>query len=922
MKNKSFKYRPFKTFVSSLLIIMMLFSSFGVAFGAGASTTTSTKSDIKGHWAESEISAWIDKGFIQGYEDGSFKPNNTITRAEFIALINRSFGFTESATVSYSDITSSNWAYAEIAKATKVGYISGYADGTIGARKLISRQEVAVIVERLVGLAQFEGAETFFTDSSSIASWAKSSVDATVAKGIMQGYAEDNSFKPGKFITRAEAVVTLDHAISVKAVAYNHAGTYGPVAGTETIHGDVVINTTGVTLQNTIITGNLLFASGIGSGDATLNNVTVQGVTRVEAGGENSIHLNHSLLSTLIIDKENKIIVRIVINGSTTVREIIIDSPAIIQRMEATGVDLSKITLSEKLPAGSKVIFKGFFNSINIKADQIQLDIPEGSIKEVTVESTATGLTLNLGADAKIVSLILEAIAKMVGTGTIEIATLSSIAKAGTIFEKQPMKLLDKDGGSSVPMPSTNSTPTGPSTPATPSTPSEPLPPDGSSGDTTAPTLSRVTVGQVTVGDSVYAASSENGYLYLVPSTTLHIITDLNHSVDASRGEKLAVTASVYSTISTSGLPAGTYVVYAVDSSNNISTASADILVIGLQLTIANPTSVTETKMYDGTTTAIAIANSLIGVIPGDVVTVNAVASYDDETLGTGKTITVAYVLSGADAGKYMAPANYTVNTGVIINALLTIDTPALTLTKFKDGTTTAAVTAGTLMGVVSGEDVTVSAVANYDTPSVGTNKTITVVYTLSGADAANYIAPLDYTVTTGEIDRDQITRSKVYDGTATAAVTLGSVIGIVDGDDDEVTVNITATYNDRTVGTHKTITVDYFLTGIGAGNYFPPVSYTVSTGVITALALTIDAPLLIESKVYDGSATAVVTTGSLVGVIGGDDVTVSAVATYNDTTVGTNKTITVVYTLSGADAANYVAPADYTVSTGVITAP
>lgn len=83
----------------------------------------------------------------------------------------------------------------------------------------------------------------------------------------------------------------------------------------------------------------------------------------------------------------------------------------------------------------------------------------------------------------------------------------------------------------------------------------------------------------------------------------------------------------------------------------------------------------------------------------------------------------------------------------------LTIGNPALTLSKVYDGNTTAAVTAGTLSGVASPfEVVTVSAVATYDSSAVGTGKTITVVYTLAGADAAKYVKPANYTVSTGVI--------------------------------------------------------------------------------------------------------------------------------------------------------------------------
>ncbi|BBH22996.1 hypothetical protein Back11_43410 [Paenibacillus baekrokdamisoli] len=397
MKNKLFK-----KLVSSLVMACLLLSSFGVAMAA----TTSVASDIKGHWAESEISAWMDKGLIKGYEDGSFKPENQITRAEFIALINRSFGFTEETAIAFSDVPAGNWAYPEVAKAVKAGYITGYVDGTIGVSKPISRQEVAAIVDRLLGLSNAESAATSFTDSSTIASWAKASVDAAVTKGILKGYT-DNSFKPSKSITRAEAVVTLDRAVAAKVTVYNTAGTYGPATGTQTINGDVVINVAGVTVQNLEINGKLLFAAGIGSGDAFLNNVTVKGDTTINGGGVNSLHFKNSRLAKVII-KAAKGPVRVVAEGSTTVGLTEVSSPAVIQEDGTTGKGFGDVTLNKDLPTGSDVTLKGTFDNVIILGDKSHVELPDGTTItkfKTDADATVTGkgiiATAELGKDSK-----------------------------------------------------------------------------------------------------------------------------------------------------------------------------------------------------------------------------------------------------------------------------------------------------------------------------------------------------------------------------------------------------------------------------------------------------------------------------------------------------------------------------------------
>ena len=65
--------------------------------------------DTSGHWAESTISAWQQKGYISGYGDGSFRPNSSITRAEFIKILNRVLGLTAEGSVSFSDVQESDW---------------------------------------------------------------------------------------------------------------------------------------------------------------------------------------------------------------------------------------------------------------------------------------------------------------------------------------------------------------------------------------------------------------------------------------------------------------------------------------------------------------------------------------------------------------------------------------------------------------------------------------------------------------------------------------------------------------------------------------------------------------------------------------------------------------------------------------------
>src|SRR5665648_972661 len=170
-----------------------------------------TVSDISGHWAQTTIQSWVDNGLIKGYPDGTFKPDNNITRAEFITLVNRAFEYTNTAPISFTDVNQNAWYASAIGVAVEAGYISGYPDGTMKPENPISREEAATIIMRIKNLVANPAAVSVYTDASSI-TWGKGEVGAVTAAKIMQGY-PDGSFMPRGLITRAETVIALDNAM-------------------------------------------------------------------------------------------------------------------------------------------------------------------------------------------------------------------------------------------------------------------------------------------------------------------------------------------------------------------------------------------------------------------------------------------------------------------------------------------------------------------------------------------------------------------------------------------------------------------------------------------------------------------------------------------------------------------------------------
>ncbi|MBT2689209.1 S-layer homology domain-containing protein [Bacillus sp. ISL-47] len=398
----------FKKFTSLILVFLLVFSTY-------TPVMAEKLSDIKGHWAEEQIESSIEEGLVEGYPNGTFRPNGTITRAEFITIVNRKFDYTEKATVGFPDVKADDWYADAISVAMEAGYIDGFDDGTMRPKSPITRQEAAVILARILDLPENTGDAEVFKDS--IPEWSKGSIGAVASKGLMEGF-PGAKFEPKKAITRAESIVTLNRVPS-ETITYDKAGVYGPKSGSETIKGDVKVTTDGVVLQNLVIKGDLLVAASVGEGDVNFNNVVVEGTTRVYGGGENSIHVNNSTLNKLIVDKENDK-VRVVVTGTTSVIEVTVKSGAKLEESKLTGKGFNNISV--EAPESSIVIFDGEFESVVINSSDVTINLPSGASVKI--------LTINKKAAVK-------------GNGTIEEANVNA---DGVKLDINPRKLNVKAG--------------------------------------------------------------------------------------------------------------------------------------------------------------------------------------------------------------------------------------------------------------------------------------------------------------------------------------------------------------------------------------------------------------------------------------------------------------------------------------------
>ena len=285
-------------------ICMALAAALSLSLAVSATALAAIPSDIGGHWAQGTIIQWTTNGYISGYPDGTFKPDNSITRAEFVVMVNKAMGYNKRGNAYFSDVSAAHWAYAEIMKGVEAGYITGNGDGTFRPDAPVTRQEAAVMISKILGLGQDFASAAKYADYRYIPSWAAGYVGAVTNAGIMSGY-PDRDFKADRVLTRAEAVISLD-----KTMNYDNK--------TEEDDREVFegYRLTSTSLSDKIIKGDLIISSTLSSRDVSLDNVKVEGKLIVDGG--KTITADDCEINELEMSKNDA---EFVAEGKTTVKE-------------------------------------------------------------------------------------------------------------------------------------------------------------------------------------------------------------------------------------------------------------------------------------------------------------------------------------------------------------------------------------------------------------------------------------------------------------------------------------------------------------------------------------------------------------------------------------------------------------------------
>jgi len=167
------------------------------------------------YWAKAYIEALASQNIIAGFPDGTFKPNEPVTRAQFATIITKALKPpAKRAGIDFKDVKSNFWAYAAIKSAYQSQFVSGYPDGSFKPQQQIPRVQALVSLANGLGLtANNRNVLTFYTDAAQIPSYAIAPVAAATARQLVINYPTAKQLNPNRQATRAEVAAFVYQAL-------------------------------------------------------------------------------------------------------------------------------------------------------------------------------------------------------------------------------------------------------------------------------------------------------------------------------------------------------------------------------------------------------------------------------------------------------------------------------------------------------------------------------------------------------------------------------------------------------------------------------------------------------------------------------------------------------------------------------------
>jgi hypothetical protein len=406
------KKRNIRTRVTAWLMAVLMVIGVAV-FAPVSSLAAEPFSDIESHWAKANIEYLVKKQILSGYPDGTFKPENTVKRAEFIKMLDATFGLNDTIAINYSDVKSSDWFYPYIQQAAAQGYLLDYGTALDPEGKL-TREEASALLARYLNLSpDNKAAPGTFSDYMAISSQYREYVLQCVAAGILKGY-EDGEFKPQRTLTRAEAL----------AILYRSAGTIYRTSSSgkdsDAADANASITSGNITITNADIQGSVYVTEGASTGSVKLSGCNIRGTLFLR--GTVRLELENTKVNSVVVMSAQDHISGVTLMNDSTIDNIRLDSAASVYMN--SGTRIANMTVGE-FAEGSLVDGSGALQSVDIRGARFISNITPVNYK-ISGNLTATiGGKVVTGSDVSTDGLAKGTKAVIDTTGSKDTVTLT-----------------------------------------------------------------------------------------------------------------------------------------------------------------------------------------------------------------------------------------------------------------------------------------------------------------------------------------------------------------------------------------------------------------------------------------------------------------------------------------------------------------
>jgi hypothetical protein len=203
---------------AALMALTVTVSAVAPLMSVAPAAAQTTFSDVSSnYWAAQFIQQLSQRGVIAGFPDGSFRPEEPVTRAQFAAMVNKAFQKApQRQAINFVDVPSNYWGASAIQQAYTIGFLSGYPGNRFEPNQAIPRQQVLVSLANGLEYRPTATVETTlqsFNDAYNIADYARSPVAAATEKQIVVNYPNVNFLNPTATATRAQVAAFIYQAL-------------------------------------------------------------------------------------------------------------------------------------------------------------------------------------------------------------------------------------------------------------------------------------------------------------------------------------------------------------------------------------------------------------------------------------------------------------------------------------------------------------------------------------------------------------------------------------------------------------------------------------------------------------------------------------------------------------------------------------